>query len=85
MMASRATRSTPNNLPSGAKTVGGSVEYNRFVSSLLWLLLVDDDDDDDETTADDKVNRRRNDRRRRGDGSSTRSVAIMIEINISYL
>jgi hypothetical protein len=82
MMASRATRSTPNNLPSGAKTVGGSVEYNRFVSSLLWLLLVDDDD---ETTADDKVNRRRNDRRRRGDGSSTRSVAIMIEINISYL
>lgn len=81
-MASRATRSTPNNLPSGAKTVGGSVEYNRFVSSLLWLLLVDDDD---ETTADDKVNRRRNDRRRRGDGSSTRSVAIMIEINISYL
>lgn len=82
MMASRATRSTPNNLPSGAKTVGGSVEYNRFVSSLLWLLLVDDDD---ETTADDKVNRRRNDRRRRGDGSSTRSVAIMIEKNISYL
>lgn len=82
MMASRATRSTPNNLPSGAKTVGGRVEYNRFVSSLLWLLLVDDDD---ETTADDKVNRRRNDRRRRGDGSSTRSVAIMIEINISYL
>jgi len=36
VMASRATRSTPNNRPFGAKTVGGSVEY-RVASSMSTL------------------------------------------------